>query len=309
MTSFPVLKESFRVARLEPPAGQVRMVLDTDTFNEIDDQFAVTHALLSPERLTVEALYAAPFHNELSTGPADGMQKSYDEILRLLQRLGKPSDGFVFKGSTAWMAGPDSPVESPAARDLVSKAMAIGQEPLYVVAIGAPTNIASAMLIEPRIIEKIVVVWLGGHAHAAPHFWDEFNFSQDIHATRIVFDSGVPLVQIPCAPVTTHLTTTLAEIERFVKGTGPIGDYLHGIFAAAVGKHPASSRVIWDISTIAWLVNPSWLPSLLVPSPLITDTKAYTIDARRHLIRCVYFADRDAILRDLFTKLAHAVFP
>ncbi|MBE0698068.1 MAG: nucleoside hydrolase, partial [Anaerolineaceae bacterium] len=40
------------------------MVLDTDTYNEIDDQFAVVYALLSPEQLQVEALYAAPFTND-----------------------------------------------------------------------------------------------------------------------------------------------------------------------------------------------------------------------------------------------------
>ncbi len=51
------------------------MVLDTDTFNEIDDQFAVIYALHSKERLQVEAFYAAPFHNELSSGPKDGMEK------------------------------------------------------------------------------------------------------------------------------------------------------------------------------------------------------------------------------------------
>src|SRR5690606_10077935 len=55
---FPRLAEDFRLARLKPPAGKVRMVLDTDTFNEIDDQFAVVYSLLSPEAMEVEAIYA-----------------------------------------------------------------------------------------------------------------------------------------------------------------------------------------------------------------------------------------------------------
>ena len=77
-----------RLALLDPPAGKVRMVLDTDTYNEIDDQFALVYALLSPERVAVEAIYAAPFHNSRSSGPADGMRKSYEEIVRVLARLG-----------------------------------------------------------------------------------------------------------------------------------------------------------------------------------------------------------------------------
>ncbi|MDB5059507.1 MAG: Inosine/uridine-preferring nucleoside hydrolase, partial [Chloroflexi bacterium] len=72
---FPKLAESTRVARLESPTSTIHMVLDTDTYNEIDDQFAIAYALLSPERIVVEAIYAAPFHNDRSTGPGDGMRK------------------------------------------------------------------------------------------------------------------------------------------------------------------------------------------------------------------------------------------
>ena len=70
--------------RLERPTGPVDVVLDTDTYNEVDDQFALSYLLASQDQLRVKALYAAPFFNENSTGPADGMEKSYQEILKLL---------------------------------------------------------------------------------------------------------------------------------------------------------------------------------------------------------------------------------
>ena len=70
--------------RLEKPKGRVGVILDTDTYNEIDDQFALSYMLRSPEKLNVKAIYAAPFHNEKSNGPADGMEKSYQEILNIL---------------------------------------------------------------------------------------------------------------------------------------------------------------------------------------------------------------------------------
>ena len=60
------------------------MVLDTDTYNEIDDQFAVVYSLISPEKLDVEAIYAAPFFNTRSLSPKDGMEKSYEEISEIL---------------------------------------------------------------------------------------------------------------------------------------------------------------------------------------------------------------------------------
>ena len=119
---FPAVSESQRIAMLKPPVERpVRMVLDTDTYNEIDDQFAVVYALISPE-LNVQAVYAAPFTNNRSTGPGDGMQKSYEEILRVLERLGRSPEGFAYKGSTHYLTDPNRPEASPAARDLVERA-------------------------------------------------------------------------------------------------------------------------------------------------------------------------------------------
>jgi hypothetical protein len=278
------------------------MVLDTDTYNEIDDQFAVVYSLLAPERLTVEALYAAPFHNSRSSGPGDGMERSYQEILRLLDRLDVPSEGFVFRGSESYLPAGGEPVRSPAAEDLVARAMA-SDEPLYVVAIGAITNVASAILLEPRIIERIVVVWLGGQ----PHWWHtarEFNLQQDPPASRLMFDCGVPLVDIPCQGVSSHLLTTVPEIDTWVAGRGPIGDYLAQIFREFREDQFGIGKVIWDISAIAWLLNADWVPSRIIHSPILTADLTWSHDPSRHFIREAIAVDRNPIFRDLFTRLA-----
>ena len=102
MSEFPKIPADVMLKRLTPPTGEVSMVLDTDTYNEIDDQFAVVYSLLS-EQIKVEAIHAAPFHNNLSSGPGDGMEKSYEEILRLLERLEHPHEGFVFRGSETYL--------------------------------------------------------------------------------------------------------------------------------------------------------------------------------------------------------------
>ena len=285
-----------------PPTGVVRAVIDTDTDNEIDDQFAVVYALLSPERVRVEALYAAPFQNERSSGPEDGMLKSHEELHRLLDRLPQHRSTPVHHGSRSWLSGPDRPVESPAATNLIERARE-SPEPLYVVTIGAPTNVASALLMEPAIAERIVVVWLGGN----PWYWHravEFNAEQDMHASHVLFDSGVPLVHVPCCNVTEHLRTTLPEIERYVRGAGPIGDYLADIYANHFTDHFARSKVIWDVGTVAWLVNPEWVPTVVIHSPVLTSEGTWSHDPRRHLIREALWTDRDAIFGDLFGKLA-----
>lgn len=300
---FPTLSETKRLEMLQPPTGRVRMVLDTDTSNEIDDQFAVVHALLSPEQLDVEALYAAPFHNNRSSGPAEGMEKSYDEILRLLDFLDVPTDAFVYRGSTAFLSDAETSVPSEAATDLVTRAMENeADEPLYVVAIGAITNVASAILIEPKIIERIVVVWLGGNPLYWPHT-REFNLQQDVLSAQVVFNCGVPFVHLPARGVVSHLLTTVAEMERYVQGQGKIGDYLVEIFKDYHSEHFAWSKVIWDISATAYLIDSTWVPTDIVHSPILTEAVTWSFDNSRHLMRVATGVNRDAIFRDLFQKL------
>ncbi|GGD51461.1 nucleoside hydrolase [Paenibacillus nasutitermitis] len=298
---FPTLTNEERVRRLEPPQRKVKAVLDTDTYNEIDDQFAVVYALLSPERLQMEAFYAAPFHNELSDGPKDGMEKSYKELKKILglMQSGVPA----YPGSERYLPGPETPVESEAARNLVERAMASSEEdPLYVLSIGAITNVASAILMQPEIIRKIVVVWLGGHSLQ----WNdtkEFNLFQDIHASRTIMDSGVPLVLIPCMGVTTHLATTLSEVRDYVKDQGEIGQYLYEVYRDCMSDHKGSSRVIWDISTVAFMNNEEWTPSSLIPSPHISEDFRWGMDSSRHLIRYVNHIHRDPVFKDFFSRL------
>ena len=152
--------------KLLPPTGPIDVVLDTDTFNEIDDQFALSYMLSYKERLNVKALYAAPFFNMHSTGPEDGMIRSYEEILTLLDLAGRADlKEVTFKGSIDYLKDEKTPQISPSAEQLSKLAMNYTEEnPLYVVAIGAITNVASAILLNPEIVSRIVIVWLGGHA-------------------------------------------------------------------------------------------------------------------------------------------------
>jgi inosine-uridine nucleoside N-ribohydrolase len=301
--NFPKIEESVRLKRLEPPNGKVRMVLDTDTYNEIDDQFALCYAFLSKEKLQLEAVYAAPYFNSRSTSAGDGMEKSYQEILRLLQMLGKPSEGFAFRGSDRYLEDISRPIRSEAALDLIKKALASTPEnPLYVVTVGCITNIASALLIEPKIIENIVIVWLGGNSLYWPH-QKEFNLMQDVLAARVVLNSGVPLVIMPCANVVSHFHTTIPELKFYLQGKNKLSDYLLNTTIEYSAGHDTWSKVIWDVTAVAWLVNPSWLPTNLEHSPVLTDQVTYSTDHSRHFIRMATSLNRDAIFRDLFRKI------
>lgn len=300
-------KTASLLGRLEPPQGPVDVVLDTDTANEVDDQFALSYLLASKDRLFVKALYAAPFFNENSTGPEDGMEKSYQEILRLLELAGFPQyRERVLRGSRSYLPNETTPVISPAAEDLARRAMEYSpQRPLYVTAIGALTNVASALLLEPAIADRIVLVWLGGHA------WDwpnnrEFNAQQDVAAARVVFGSGAAVVQLPCMGVVSAFRVSDSELRQHLWGKNPLCNYLVTLVEEsqkAAGARSCWTRPIWDVTAVAWLLG-GFTEDRLEPSPIFQYDHHYSFDKTRPPMRYVYYIHRDELFEDLFRKLA-----
>lgn len=347
---YPVLSELERRKMLLPPQGKINVVIDSDTYNEVDDQFAVSYALMSPERLNVEAVYAAPFSSgffdnlikqddvaaPMTSDIKEGLELSYQEIIKIFKHLEISPEGKVFRGSDSYMKDKQTPIVSDAAKDLVKRAMA-SEDILYVAALGEITNIASAILMEPEIIKKIVIVWLSGQPLYWPHTL-EFNIGQDVYASQIIMECGVPLVMVPCMTVASHLVTTSAELTECLKGKSRIGTfladtvieqlspeaannmlslfrltYLQGVddYAETMTEESqfmamASSRIIWDISVIGYLINPRWCPTTLVSAPRLTDDVKWQMQEQSHLIRMCNFVYRDGIFGDMFEKLSRA---
>ena len=284
--------------------GIVKVILDTDTYNEIDDQFALVQMLFSKERMDVLSINAAPFSmNNRSDDPQKGMELSYDEIFRLLEKIDFKKNNFVFKGSTKYVGFDKKPVSSPAADNIIETALKCSENnPLYVIAIGAITNVASAILKEPEIINKIVVVWLGGNALYWPEN-NEFNLKQDIGGAQVLFDSGVSLVLVPCKGVTSHLISTVPEIEKYIEPHGEIGKFLAMRFKEYNNNHKGWSKEIWDMAAISWVLNEEWAPTNVTSSPILLDNKRWAFDENRHPIKIVYEIKRDLILQDFIQKL------
>ena len=297
-----------RMEMLRHPVGKrVDVVIDTDAFNEIDDQFAIAYALKSEEKLEVKAICAAPFDNYKVNGPAEGMEKSFEEIIRLLSLMGKSEIApQVYRGSEEYLPDESTPVESEAAARIVELAnQYTSEEPLYLVALGAITNVASALLIDSGIIDKMVVIWLGGHALNWPHN-KEFNLYQDIAAARVVFGSGVPLVHIPCNGVVSSFRISRPELEYYLRGKNELCDYLVDITIQESDIRyttPIWSKVIWDVTAVAWLLDDHFLEDSYIHSPIPEYDHRYAFDINRHFIRYVYNVNRDKLFNDLITKL------
>ena len=139
--------------------------VDADAFNEIDDQFAIVHALLADtvsSEVNLVAMSAAPFHNESrqTNNHGHGMELSYEEMQRILNILSCGWNGEVYKGSMSILEGNTKEyVDSEGAQALGALVMEnySNEKPLYVLALGAHTNIASALKINPEIINRIII--------------------------------------------------------------------------------------------------------------------------------------------------------
>lgn len=295
---------------LSVPTGKVDVVLDTDTYNEIDDQFAISYLLRWGERLNLQGICAAPFLNRRVKTPEEGMEKSYDEILKLLE-LSERRDlvSMVHKGSPMFMPDEKTIVVSPAASFMAELANEYTPEhPLYIIAIGAITNVASAILKNERMKENCVVIWLGGHGVHMPQAAEEFNMRQDIAAARVVLGCGVPVVLLPCRGVVDRFCTSKYELEHWLKGKNVLCDYLYENTVREAESYAAGkpwTRTIWDVTAVAWLLNEDsrFMRHKLIPSPIPEYDETYSFPADRHLIRYVFWINRDALFDDLFRKL------
>ena len=311
--------------RLCLPSGRVQIVIDTDAANEIDDQFALAWALGRQDRLDIRGIYATPFSfahrrslypkaafDAPPFNPPDvGMERSFHEIERVQDLLALQQRPAAMRGSPSYLRSLDEPISSDASEHLIATAMGMPtDEPLYVVALGCATNVSSALLLAPEIAQKIVVVWTSAYPTHAPHLNQSFNLEQDVLASQWLYDSGVPLVYLPGYHVGAQLRLSLAEVERHVQPQGAIGAYLHELFAdnpiwALTGRpSEAHSWVIWDLINIAWLLNPDWVPSHIVDTPILSQDLRWKQRESAHPMREAFAVQRDAIFNDLFARLA-----
>ena len=279
---------------------KVNVILDTDTYNECDDQFALSYLLKSQDKFCIEAITVAPYsHIDRKETIEETTEKSYKEILKICNWLNFETKNKVFKGSLDYMSNGYNENN-----DAVNKIIEIANknEKTYILAIGAITNIALAIRKSPEIINKIKIIWLGGNSFLTDNN-REYNFRQDVKAVREVFESKVKLTVIPCKNVASNLRTSIYELEHFLKGKSELCDYLCQRFYNDTYHGIQERRVIWDISVIAYMINKIWFETEEVSCPIIKEDTSYELSENRHKVTFVNYLDADKIYKDLFNKL------
>lgn len=279
---------------------KVNVILDTDTYNECDDQFALAYLLKSQEKFNIEAITIAPYHHDNNISIQEGTEKSYNEVIKICEWSKFDYTNKVFKGSLDYIEdGYNEP------NDAVNQIIEISNKntKTYILAIGAITNVALAIKRAPKIIDKIEVIWLGGDSFLNEDNKEEFNFRQDVQAVRTVFESKVKLTIIPCKNVASNLRTSIYELEYFLKGKNELCDYLCQRFYNDGTHGVQERRVIWDISVISYMINKNWFETKEISCPNINDDTSYEFTENNHKITIVNYLNVDKIYRDLFAKL------
>ena len=279
---------------------KINVILDTDTYNECDDQFALSYLIRSKELFNIEAITVAPYsHNTRNVSVPEGQELSYKEILKICKWLDFDTSNKVFKGSMDYIQNGYNENN-----DAVNKIIeiALKNDKTYILGIGAITNIALAIKKEPKIIDRMEIIWLGGNEI---DYKDnlEYNFRQDIEAVKTVFDSKVKITILPCKNVVADLRIDINELKSNLDNKSELCNYLINRFYNDGYHGIQESRVIWDISVIASMINKNWFETKEISCLNIKEDGSYELTDNRHTITFVTKLDRDKIYEDLFKKL------
>lgn len=298
----------FQVADLK----KIRLIIDTDAKNEADDQFAIVHALLTP-KFELEGIIATHFGNDRTD---HSMEESYAEVIKILKLSGfygqvpalRGAEKALVKKERASYFGNFLPAENEGVRFIIDQAKKADPRPLYLGVLGPLTNVASALLLEPAIARKLVIVWNGGESY--PHGGKEFNLMNDIAAANIVFSSSAEVWQIP-ADVYCKPKVGLAELQYKVAPCGEIGEYLFTQLVEFINEMaspakwpPAESLDICDLAVTGVLLDEHEDYYEWREAPFITEDMHYIFEGKNRPIRVYKDFDQRFIMEDFFAKLA-----
>jgi len=281
-----------------------RVIVNTDAKNEADDQFAVVHALLSPT-FDIRGLIPAHFGARRTDR---SMLESREEIHLLLNFLGMTDAVPVANGAAAGIPDEQTPVDSPGAQLIVSESkLATEGDPLFVSFLGPLTDMASAILLDPEIVNReVIVIWIGGPSYREYNSYPgiEFNLSNDIAAANVVFGSGITVWQVP-SDVYTLVSVSYAELDEEIGGAGPLGEYLIKQLREFNDTHwpePIESRSLGDSPAVSLMLYPGSGTLRARPAPRFEDDGSMVAGTDNAIHVCEQ-VDVRFLLADMFAKI------
>lgn len=305
-----------------PPLGpRSRMVYVNDLSGDIDGFYSAVHMILSPS-VDLRAIVGTGTPEPGQTAAASAALAH--EMLGLMGREGRIK---VFEGAPGKLKDAKTPIRSPGTQAIIDEAMRTDSKlPLYVAVGGGLTEVASALMLEPRIAGRFTLVWIGGHPIPGPGGKGEYNFGIDPLAAMHVFnETEVPIWQISNA-VYAQCQVSDTELQAYVEPCGAIGKWLYAkVFewANTLGKHrlnTGETYTLGDSPLVLLTALTGWIPSKFsaplpyertdsspfedVPTPRLGLDGSYTPRTGSRTIRAYRSVDTRMMFNDLYAKLA-----
>jgi inosine-uridine nucleoside N-ribohydrolase len=285
---------------------QARVVLDSDTANEVDDQFAIAHALGLPEG-TLDVRGVISVHNTTAHGPGsrDMYQEEAERVVALCA-----SDVPCIPGAERPMESREEPVPSAGLEFLVEEARL---SPLTVIATGPATDVASLFLAAPESRENVRVVWLGGFGDEASYrVWQnrmgELNGRADISAWRTLLEAPVDLLHIPTWPAPAKILVDPTTFGEELRALGrPVASYLAEILQLWTAEHGGQlggGKELWDLACVAAVADPGAITSGPVAVPTLDAAGAHDFTQPGREVDVVWDLDERRVLAGLMEALA-----
>lgn len=297
-----------------PEKRKIRYIMHTDCKNESDDQYTVAHILMTP-KFDVKAVIGAHFDHNFRGIPAGMTAKaSSDEAAKVMELMHVRDQYPLLTGAAVPLKDEKTPIDTEGARFIIEEAMKDDPRPLFIGLQGSATDIASAILMEPKICQRMTAIWIGGGMY--PKGGWEFNLMQDVAAANVLFRSEMPLWQVP-VNVYKKFAVSLAELQYKVKPHGKIGAYLfqqlvdlNDELGARPGFPEWPHGELWglgDQGTIAAIMQESEGQNnyRMIPAPTFDlETMEYIHGYRNREIRVYDNLDVRLTMEDFFCKLA-----
>jgi inosine-uridine nucleoside N-ribohydrolase len=237
--------------------AQTPVILSTDVGNEIDDQWAIAYMLTNPDAFDVRAIISA--HGPSLPDPS--AHATYEVLLdEVERRLGLLHHPPLFEGSSLPLADKQTPRSNAGVDYIVQTAKQFSSENrLTVLTIGAATDVASALIQDPSLAQRIRVVAMGFKSLAEGGH--EYNIENDPKAWQVILESDAPVVVGAGDVCRRDLAMSFDHAKALLAARGPVGAWLWREYQAWYFRNVKPLRkndfskpwVIWDIITLAYL--------------------------------------------------------
>ncbi|WP_255554156.1 nucleoside hydrolase [Mesonia aestuariivivens] len=302
---------------------RMRVMIDNDYAGDPDGLFQLVHHLLSPS-IEIKGIIGSHLK------PGDGFDSSDQTATHAVENINEVIDLLnlddkfpVYQGSNSGLKNISTPNESAAAKAIVKEAMRTDvNSPLYLICGGGLSEIASAYLLEPKIAEKIILIWIGGTEYSdmatpPPGYTTlEYNTGIDIKAAQVIFNSStIPLWQVPRNAYRETLMS-YAELKTRVQPAGKIGAYLVEKIEAIIKMtneyeiYMGETYIMGDNPLVlltalqsSFEADPSSSFYEIKQAPLINDEGVYEVNHSGRNIRVYHHLDNRLMFEDFYGKL------